>query len=167
MQAENLIFDDGSEWNIVEEIGEHSPRSITSILLHTLVIEPIDLRNSPRLMIAPCEMNTLRISNLQSHKQRYSFHWIISSIDKVTHKQVVSERHVSSYRKELNEVVQLSVNVSTNSNWYLDWSRICLLQEDSSGFLSDKFYLFFSNWFETLQVVYNHIQLSLIPHLQW
>jgi hypothetical protein len=74
MQAENLIFDDGSEWNIVEEIGEHSPRSITSILLHTLVIEPIDLRNSPRLMIAPCEMNTLRISNLQSHKQRYSFH---------------------------------------------------------------------------------------------
>lgn len=45
MQAEDLVFDYGSEGNIIEEVGEHGPRHLAAVLLHALVVEAVDLRD--------------------------------------------------------------------------------------------------------------------------
>lgn len=115
-------------------------------------------------MVAAGEVDALGVSNLQGDEQGYSFHRIVAAINEVAHEEVVGERYISPNGEEFNEIVQLSVDISTDSHWHFDWGCIGLLEEDSSSLLSDELYLLLSDGFETFQVVDYDIELSLIPH---
>lgn len=53
MDAEDLIIDDGSQWEVIKDLCAIFPDIEASILPQALVVEAIDLCDLPRLVVAP------------------------------------------------------------------------------------------------------------------
>ena len=165
MQAKYLILHNSSHGDIVEEISEHGPNILVPILLLALLIKTIDLRDSSRFVVAPREMDAVRISHLQCDQKRYRFHRVVPSINKIAHKEIVGERHIASDGEKFDEIMQLSMNITTNGNGCFDWGCIGLFREDGSCLFCDEFDLFFSNTFEVFEAVDDHVYFVFIAHL--
>ena len=93
-------------------------------------------------------MNALGVAHFQSHQQRNCFQRVVASVYKITHEQVVGERDISAYGEQLDEVVELSVDVSADGDWGSDWRGVGLLHEDGSGLFCDELDLFFGDGLE-------------------
>jgi hypothetical protein len=137
MEAEYLVFDNCGERNIIKEIGKHCPRCLASILLHAFFVEAIYLRNSSGLMVSSGEVNTFGIPNLESNEQGYSFYRIVPPVNEVAHEQIVSKGDISADGEELDQIMELSMDISANGDWGSYRSGVAFLQEDRGGFLRD------------------------------
>ena len=71
-------------------------------------------------MVASGEVDTFRVPNFEGHEQRDGLDGVVTSIDEIAHKEVVSEGHISPYREELDKIMQLSMDITTDSNRCLD-----------------------------------------------
>ena len=67
MQTENLVLHNSGHRYIVKQGSEHHPYIFIAEFLLTLLIKPINLSDSSGLVIASGEMDTFRVSYLQSH----------------------------------------------------------------------------------------------------
>lgn len=85
----DLIFDEGSEWKVVEEISEESPHIGVPVLPQTFIVEAIYLRDLPRFVIATENGDTVPVAELQRDQKGDGFDGVVSSIDVVSHEQVV------------------------------------------------------------------------------
>lgn len=65
MQAKYFVLNNSSHRDIVKEISEHRPNILIPILFLAFLIKSINLGNSSGLVVAPREMNAVRISDLQ------------------------------------------------------------------------------------------------------
>jgi hypothetical protein len=65
MNTENTAVDDSAEGQVIENFATPPPNVAAPILALTLVIEPVDLGNLPRLMVAN-EGDPFRVSDFQS-----------------------------------------------------------------------------------------------------
>ena len=72
-------------------------------------------------------MYTLWISNLQCYKKRYSFHWIVTSINEISHEEVVGKGYIASNGEKLDEIVQLAMDISADCDGGTHWDSIALL----------------------------------------
>lgn len=95
MQAKYLILHNCSHGDIVEEVSEHRPNILIAILLLALLIKSVDLGNSSRFVVAPREMDAVRVSHLQCDQKRYRFDRVVASVNKIAHEEIVSERHIA------------------------------------------------------------------------
>lgn len=77
-------------------------------------------------MIPSCEVNTLRVSHLQSNQKGYRLDRVIPSIDKVSHEEIVGEGQISSDSEKLNKIMQLTVDITTDGDRCLDGYGISL-----------------------------------------
>jgi len=89
VQAENLIVDEGSKGEVVEEIGEILPHVSVAIFPEALVIKAIDLGDLAGLVVATEDGDALRISDLEGDEESHSLDGIVASVDVVTHEEVV------------------------------------------------------------------------------
>ena len=71
--TKNLVVDDHTEGKKVEHVGEIVPDVGVAVLAIALGIETVRLGDAPRFMVAPDEMDALRISKLKADKKRDSF----------------------------------------------------------------------------------------------
>lgn len=66
MHTEDLVVDHNAEGEEVEHVGEVVPDVGVSVLPRALSVEPIRLGDTTRFVVAPDEMDTLRVSQLQT-----------------------------------------------------------------------------------------------------
>ena len=98
-------------------------------------------------------MYALRVTYLQRDQQRNSFDGVVPSVNKVSHKEIISKGDITSDCEELDQVMQLSMDISTDSNRCSDSGGVCFLQKDCCCFFSDELYLLLGYGFEIFKVV--------------
>ena len=57
------------------------------------------------------------------------FEAVVTAIDEVAQEDIVRVRNSTASSEELLQVVELTMNVSTNGDWRRDWLHIGLLHE--------------------------------------
>lgn len=67
-------------------------------------------------MIASQQSHVCWIPSLQQHEQGEGFQAVVPSIDKVPHENVVGAWNFSACLKQLEQIVELTMDVSTNLN---------------------------------------------------
>ncbi len=64
MHAEDAIVDDGGQGEVVEDISAVTPDVEGAVLPEALVVEAVDLRDLPALVVAPDESHQIGIPHL-------------------------------------------------------------------------------------------------------
>lgn len=72
MKTEDLVLDQGSEREVIEEIGEVFPDVSVAVFSQTLVIEAVNLCDLARLVVAAQNGYPLGVTDLESDEERYS-----------------------------------------------------------------------------------------------
>ena len=114
MNTEQLVIHKSTQRKIVEDICTSFPHRSVSVLLQTLVVKAIYLCDLTTFMVSAKKIDTVRVSNLQSEEKKKRLHTVITSINIVAQKQIIRIRTVSTESKELQDVVELAVDISTN-----------------------------------------------------
>lgn len=68
VQAEDLIVNQSSEWEVVKQVGKIFPDVCISIFAKAFIVESVDLGDLAGLVVSTEDCDTLRISNFESNK---------------------------------------------------------------------------------------------------
>jgi ActR/RegA family two-component response regulator len=117
MQAEDLVLNDGCEWQIIEELRELFPHVGVAVLAKALIIEAVHLGDLSALVITPEDRDSVLEAHFKGHEQRHCLDRVIATIDVVTHEKIVRVGGLSTDLEQLAEVVELSVDIATNGHW--------------------------------------------------
>ena len=72
METEDLIFDDSSQGQIIEELCELFPDVRVPVFPQALIVETIYLGDLSTLVVSSEYSESVLVANLQSNKQGYS-----------------------------------------------------------------------------------------------
>jgi hypothetical protein len=84
VQTEDLVFDESSEGEVIEEVGKVFPNVGVAIFPQALVVETVDLSDLTGLVIATEDGDTLGVTNLQADQKGHSLDGIVASVDVIT-----------------------------------------------------------------------------------
>lgn len=84
MKTEDLIINQSSQREVIEEVGEVFPDIGVSIFAKAFVVETIDLSDLSGLMVTSEDGNTVRVSDLESDEKGNGFNRVITSVNVVT-----------------------------------------------------------------------------------
>lgn len=143
MQAEDLVLDQGGKWEEIEEVGEVLPDVRVAIFAQALVIEAIDLGDLSRFVVATENGDALRVSDLESYEESDSFDREVTSVNIVTHEEIICVWVGSTDLEQLHQVVELTVYVSTNCHWAFHWLHIRLFLQNLSRLIAKSLYILF------------------------
>lgn len=96
VQTEDLVLDDCSQRQQVEEVGVVLPDVGVAVLAQAFVVESVDLGNLSGLVVASQDGDSILEPNLDGHKEGDSLDGVVTSVDIVTHEQVVGVWRLSS-----------------------------------------------------------------------
>jgi len=116
VQTENLIFDQGSQRKIVEQVSKHLPDIRSAIFSKALVIETINLSNLSTFVISSQNSDSIFVSAFEGNQKRHSLDRIVPTINIITHEKIIGVRAFASNSKEFDEIVELSVKISANGD---------------------------------------------------
>ena len=91
-----LIFDEGGEGEVVEEVGEVSPYVCVAVLAEAFVVETIHLRDLPRFVVSAEDCHSVAISEFESNKEGDGLDRVVPSVDVITHEEVISVGRVAA-----------------------------------------------------------------------
>ena len=138
MQTEDLVLNYRCEGQVVEQICEVLPDVRVAIFAEALIVETIDLSDLSRLVIASENCDAVLKAHFQANEKCHSLDRVISTIDVISHEQVVCVWGASTDLEKLHEIVELAVDITTDSHWALDWLHVCLLLENFFGLKDDR-----------------------------
>jgi len=101
MQTEYTIGNNGRHWKVIKGVSEMFPHVGVSVLSKALVVKAIDLSNLATFVVSPEDRNTVSVSDFQSNEQRHCFQRVISSVDIISHEQIVRFRALPSNTEKL------------------------------------------------------------------
>ena len=163
MHAEDLVIDDGRQSQIVEYICAVAPHVDATELTQAFIVEAVHLCDLAGLVIAANQSDALRITHLQCNQKQEGLDGVATTVDEITHKEVICVRALATHLKKLLEVIELSVDVTTdltvsqNIATYRDGTLhvlyVALLLEDLSGAIAKRLDLSFLNRLTALQLL--------------
>ena len=68
-------------------------------------------------MISSEDRNSVLVANFQTDKEGHSLDRVIPTVDIITHEQVVGVRWLASNFKEFSEIMELTMDITTNCDW--------------------------------------------------
>ena len=74
---------------MIEESSEVLPNIGITVLSQALIIESVDLCDLLALVISSQDGDSVWVSDLKSNKEGNGLDWVVSSIDVISHEQVV------------------------------------------------------------------------------
>ena len=86
VQTEDAVLDHGGERQEVEEVGEALPNRAGAVLAQTLVVEAVDLRDLPRLVVAAQDHDAPRVAHLQKQQQGNALHRLVAAVHVIAQK---------------------------------------------------------------------------------
>lgn len=141
MSSEDLSFYYSCKRQIIKQLSQHFPDIVVFVLSHAFIIETIILSNTPGFVVASKDSYSFFVSDLQAEKQTNSLDRVVTSINIISKKQVVSVGDTASNFEEFHEIVELSMNVSTDVDWCSHIDNIGFFIEDLPNY---------SNWYFAL-----------------
>lgn len=78
MQTEELILDDSSQRQEIEELSETLPNIGISVFSAALVIKSINLSNLARLVVSPQNGDPVFVPDFECEKQSDSFYAVVA-----------------------------------------------------------------------------------------
>lgn len=77
-------------------------------------------------MITSEKGNVSWILELQTEQELESLNWVVASVNEVAHEDIASVRDLTSLIKELQKIMELTMDISTNSDWSRNWLNVAL-----------------------------------------
>lgn len=114
MKAENLLFDESGEGEVVKQVGEESPNVWISVLAQTFIVKPVDLCDLAAFMITAQDGDAMWVSYFEGHQERYRLHGIVTTIHIVSHKKIIGRGHLASDFEQLHQIMKLSMNIAAH-----------------------------------------------------
>ena len=68
-------------------------------------------------MVSSQDRQSLRVSNFQCNEKRDGLDGVISTIDVVSHEEVVGLRRLAADLKELAKIMELPVDITADGHW--------------------------------------------------
>lgn len=130
MDTEYLTLDDGTDTEIVEDFCAVFPWVGVSVLSDGLIVEAVDGGDLAGLVVTSQESDVCWILHLEAEKELEGLDGVESTINEVTHEDVASVWDLTAFVEKFEQVVELTVDISTNCDWSLDWLDVALLDED-------------------------------------
>ena len=95
-----MVFDEGSEGEVVEKVGEESPHVCVAVLPEALVVEAVHLRDLPRFMVSAEDCYSIAISELEGYEEGDGLDGVVASVDVISHEEVVCVGRVPADAEE-------------------------------------------------------------------
>lgn len=89
MQAEDLVLNLCGDGETLEEIREHLPDEISSVLLEALIIEAVQFIDLSVLVVAPEDGDPAPVFDLEQEDVEEGLHAVEAAIDVIPHEEVV------------------------------------------------------------------------------
>lgn len=124
VEAEDLVVDKGSEGKVVEKIGEVFPYVCIAVLSKTLIVETVHLSDLTGFVVAAEDSDALRVADFESNEESNCLNGIITSINVVTHEEIVGIWIGSTNSEEFHQVVKLTMDVTAYSHRAFHWLHI-------------------------------------------
>lgn len=99
-QNTHLVFDEGGEREVVEEVGEVSPYVRISVLSETFIVESVYLCDLPRFVVSAEDGDSIAVSELECNEEGYSLDRVVPSVNIVPHEEVIGVRRVAADPEE-------------------------------------------------------------------
>ena len=64
-------------------------------------------------MIASNQRYWFGVAHFKSEEQEESLHWVETTVDEISHEEIVGQRAVIADSEQLHQIVELTVNVAT------------------------------------------------------
>lgn len=125
----SFSFTYSSDGQEIENLGAVLPGVGITILLLALVIESVYLRNLSRLVVSTQKSDLVRPASLESKEIGEGLQRVVSAVDEIAHENVVRAGQGTSSLEQLAQIVELSVNISTNSDRRGNGLHVGFLQE--------------------------------------
>lgn len=87
METEDLVLDEGSEGEVVEEVGKVFPHIGIAVFPQTFIVETVHLCDLAGLVVSTEDGDTLRVTNFQTNKECDGLDGVVSTVDVVTLKR--------------------------------------------------------------------------------
>lgn len=146
VEAKHLLVNKGSQWQVVEELGEDLPHVSITILSQAFVIKSIHLRDSACLVVSSEDMDTGWVADLVCDQKGHGLDRVVTTIDVVTHEEVVIIWNIASNFEKLDQVMELTVNISTDGDWRLHLSHIRFTDQNFLSSFGQVVYFCFWEW---------------------
>jgi len=82
------------------------------------------------LMVTSEDGESILIAHLQGDKQGHGLHGVVSAINIISHEEVVGVRGLSANLEEFSQVVELSVDVTTDGHGGAHLLHVGLVDQD-------------------------------------
>ncbi len=91
-----MVFDEGGEGEVIEEVGEESPHVRIAIFAEALVVETVHLRDLPRFVVSAEDCYSIAVSELEGYEEGDGLDRVVASVDVITHEEVVGVGRVAA-----------------------------------------------------------------------
>jgi len=116
MDTENFAFDDSSSAEEIEDFSAVLPGVGVSVFTHALVVESVDLGDLSGLVVTSEESDVAGVLQLQAHQECECLYGVETTVNEIAHKNVAGLGNFSSLVEELDQIMELSMDISTDSN---------------------------------------------------
>ena len=130
VDAEDFALNDGTDTEVVEDFATVLPGVHITVLAHGLLIKSIDGCDATRLMVTSEESDAVGPLELQAEKELEGLHGVVSTVDEITHEDVARVGDLSTFFKQLQKIVELTMNVTADSDRGTHWLYIALLDQN-------------------------------------
>ena len=117
VEAENLIFDDSCQRQVVKEVSQVFPDVSIAVLAETFIVEAIYLCDLTTFMITAENGNAFLKAYFKADEKCYCLHRVVSTIDVIAHEEVIRIRRAATDFEELHKIVELAVDIAADSHW--------------------------------------------------
>ena len=116
VHGEDLLVDDGCDWQAVEAVRKCLPQ-LDIVPALALIIEAVDAVDAGALVISAKNEKVLGILDLVCEEQADGLERLLASVDIVAEEKVVGFRWEATILEQAQEIVVLPVNVTTDLWW--------------------------------------------------
>lgn len=116
MHAEDLIIDDCSDGEVVEDFGEGTPDVERAVFADALIVEAVDLRDESGLVVASEQGDPVLVAHLEGQQHEEGLDAVPPAIHIVAQEDVVGIGRVPSDLEQLEQVVELPVDVPADGD---------------------------------------------------
>eukprot|EP00413_Alexandrium_margalefii_P036570 CAMPEP_0204599318 /NCGR_PEP_ID=MMETSP0661-20131031/54758_1 /ASSEMBLY_ACC=CAM_ASM_000606 /TAXON_ID=109239 /ORGANISM="Alexandrium margalefi, Strain AMGDE01CS-322" /LENGTH=341 /DNA_ID=CAMNT_0051610033 /DNA_START=99 /DNA_END=1121 /DNA_ORIENTATION=+ len=136
MRDEDPVLHHGGQGQVVKGLHEGLPDPRAAVRPHALLVEAVDLRDLPALVVAAKQNHPLRVADLQQEDEGRRLHAAPAAVDVVAEEQVVRVRGRPADIQQLPDVLELAVHVAHDGDWAPHLDAIRLLLQQPPGLLA-------------------------------
>lgn len=136
VDAKDFSFDNSSDAQVVEDLGTVLPWVCIAVFSDSLVVKAVDGGDLAGFVVSSEQSDVRWVLHFETQQQLESLHRVEASVDEVAHEDVSGVWNFAALVEQLEQVVELTMNVSANGDWCFDRLHIALLNEDLFDFLT-------------------------------